>query len=111
MPVTCIPRRAPQDPVPARLPDARQILAALSQYGSPALFVVTAVASVGVPLPVSLLLIVAGSLVAQGAMPVGWAIAMASAGAITGDQIGYAIGRFGGTALDYEIRRSARRTR
>jgi membrane-associated protein len=76
-----------------------QILAALSQYGSPVLFVVAAIASVGVPLPVTLLLIVAGSLVAQGIMPVGWAIAMASAGAVTGDQIGYAIGRFGGTAL------------
>jgi membrane protein DedA with SNARE-associated domain len=76
-----------------------QILAALAQYGSPALFAVTAVASVGVPLPVTLLLIVAGSLVAQGVMPMGWAIALAGAGAVAGDQIGYAIGRWGGTAL------------
>lgn len=76
-----------------------QILAALAQYGSPALFAVTAVASIGVPLPVTLLLIVAGSLVAQGVMPLGWAIALATAGAVTGDQIGYAIGRWGGIAL------------
>jgi membrane-associated protein len=76
-----------------------QILAALTQYGSPALFAVTAVAAIGVPLPVTLLLIVTGSLVAQGVMPLGWAIALATTGAVAGDQIGYAIGRWGGTAL------------
>jgi membrane-associated protein len=76
-----------------------QILAALSQYGSPALFAVVTIASIGVPLPVNLLLIVTGSLVAQGVMPLWLAIALASAGSILGDQIGYAIGRWGGTAL------------
>jgi membrane protein DedA with SNARE-associated domain len=76
-----------------------QILAALAQYGSPALFAVVTMASIGVPLPVSLLLIVTGSLVAQGVMPMWWAIALASAGSVIGDQIGYAIGRWGGAAL------------
>jgi len=76
-----------------------QILAALSQYGSPALFVVVAVAAVGVPLPVNLLLIVTGSLVSQGVMPLWQAIVLASVGAVIGDQIGYAIGRWGGSAL------------
>ncbi|MGA3040487.1 MAG: DedA family protein [Bryobacteraceae bacterium] len=76
-----------------------QILAALSQYGSPALFAVVMVASIGVPLPVTLLLIVTGSLVAQGVMPMWWAIALASTGSVLGDQIGYAIGRWGGAAL------------
>lgn len=76
-----------------------QILAALSQYGSPALFAVTATASIGVPLPVTLLLIVAGSLVAQGVMPMWTAIVLATAGSTVGDQIGYAIGRWGGAAL------------
>jgi membrane-associated protein len=76
-----------------------QILAALAQYGSPALFAVVTIASIGVPLPVSLLLIVTGSLVAQGVMPMWWAIALATAGSVIGDQIGYAIGRWGGTPL------------
>jgi len=76
-----------------------QILAALAQYGSPALFAVVAMASIGVPLPVTLLLIVTGSLVAQGVMPMWSAIALAGAGSVIGDQIGYAIGRWGGTAL------------
>jgi membrane-associated protein len=76
-----------------------QILAALSQYGSPALFAVVTIASIGVPLPVSLMLIVTGSLVAQGVMPLWLAIALASAGSVLGDQIGYGIGRWGGTKL------------
>jgi membrane-associated protein len=76
-----------------------QILAALSQYGSPALFVVVLVSAVGLPLPVTLLLIVTGSLVSQGVMELWWTIALASVGSVIGDQIGYAIGRWGGTAL------------
>jgi len=76
-----------------------QILAALSEYGSPALFAVVTMASIGVPLPISLLLIVTGSLVAQGVMPMWLAITLASAGSVIGDQIGYAIGRYGGAAL------------
>lgn len=76
-----------------------QILAALAQYGSPALFTVVTAASVGAPLPVTLLLIVTGSLVAQGVMPLWWAIVLATAGSVIGDQIGYAIGRWGGVAL------------
>lgn len=76
-----------------------QLLAALTHYGSPALFVVVAIAAVGVPLPVNLLLIVTGSLVAQGRAG-GWqTIAIASAGSVVGDQIGYSIGRWGGKAL------------
>jgi membrane-associated protein len=76
-----------------------QLLAAVSQYGAPALFVIVAIAAVGVPLPITLLLIVAGSMVSQGAMNLWWAIGLASAGSILGDQAGYAIGRWGGHAL------------
>jgi membrane-associated protein len=76
-----------------------QILAALAQYGSPALFGVVTIAAIGVPLPVTLLLIVTGSLVSQGVMPLWLAITLASAGSILGDQIGFAIGRWGGAAL------------
>ncbi|MGD1070745.1 MAG: DedA family protein [Bryobacteraceae bacterium] len=76
-----------------------QVLAALAWYGSPALFVVVLVAAIGVPLPVTLLLIVTGSLVAQGAMNLWWAIALAAVGQVAGDQIGYGIGRWGGKKL------------
>ena len=76
-----------------------QVLAALSQYGSPALFAAVMVAAIGVPLPVTLLLVVTGSLISQGVMNLWWSIGVASVGSIAGDQIGYAIGRWGGTRL------------
>ena len=76
-----------------------QLLAAVSQYGAPALFGIVAIAAIGVPLPITLLLIVAGSMISQGAMNLWWAIGAASAGSILGDQAGYAVGRWGGPAL------------
>jgi membrane-associated protein len=76
-----------------------QVLAAFARYGSPALFAIVAIAAVGVPLPVTLLLIVTGSLAAQGAIGLWPAIAIASVGSVAGDQLGYAIGRWGGKAL------------
>ena len=75
------------------------LLAAVSQYGAPALFAVVMVASLGAPLPIALLLIVTGSLAAQGAMNVWTAIAVAGTGSVLGDLAGYAIGRWGGGVL------------
>jgi membrane protein DedA with SNARE-associated domain len=72
-----------------------QLLSWLTLYGLPALFVVLVVASVGVPLPVTLLLVAAGSFVEQGEMKLWEVCALACAGAVTGDQIGYWIGRVG----------------
>jgi membrane-associated protein len=82
-----------------------QLLAFVSQYGPPALFVVVMVASIGAPLPIALLLIVTGSLAAQGAMNIWTAIAVAGAGSVLGDLAGYAIGRWGGGALINRITR------
>jgi membrane-associated protein len=76
-----------------------QILAVVSQYGAPAIFGIVTIAAIGVPLPVTLLLIVAGSMISQGAMNLWWAIGAAGAGSILGDQAGYAIGRWGGPAV------------
>ena len=76
-----------------------QLLAAVSQYGAPALFGIVTIAAIGVPLPITLLLIVTGSMVSQGALNVWWAIGVAGAGSILGDQAGYAIGRWGGPAV------------
>ena len=73
-----------------------QLLAGVSQYGAPALFGIVTIAAVGVPLPITLLLILAGSMISQGAMSVWWAIGAAGTGSILGDQAGYAIGRWGG---------------
>jgi membrane-associated protein len=75
-----------------------QLLAAVTQYGAPALFGIVGIAAIGVPLPITLLLIVVGSMISQGAMNAWWAMGAASAGSILGDQAGYAIGRWGGPA-------------
>ena len=76
-----------------------QLLAALTEYGSPALFLVVAIAAIGVPVPVTLLLIVTGSLAAQGSIDIWSAIVMAAVGSVAGDQIGFAVGRWGGKKL------------
>jgi membrane protein DedA with SNARE-associated domain len=77
---------------------SEQLLSLVTQYGPPALFGIVGIAAIGVPLPITLLLIVVGSMVSQGAMDIWLAMAAASAGSILGDQAGYAIGRWGGTA-------------
>jgi membrane-associated protein len=76
-----------------------QLLAGVSQYGAPALFGIVTIAAVGLPLPITLLLIVAGSMISQGAMNLWWAIGAAGTGSILGDQAGYAIGRWGGPVV------------
>src|ERR1039458_6516915 len=76
-----------------------QLLAAVTQYGAPALFGIVTIAAIGVPLPITLLLIVVGSMISQGAMNLWWALGVASVGSILGDQAGYAIGRWGGPTV------------
>lgn len=79
-----------------------QLLGAMSLYGLPVLFGVLLIGSIGVPMPATLLLIAAGSFVEQGDLNLWSVLGLASAAAILGDNIGYALGRWGG-------RRAARR--
>jgi membrane-associated protein len=76
-----------------------QIIGWLSLYGVVALFGILLAASIGAPLPVSLLLIAAGSFIDQGELKLWQVITAGSAGAIAGDQIGYALARWGGPSL------------
>ena len=78
---------------------SEQLLGDLSLYGMPLLFGVTVISCAGVPLPTSLLLVAAGSFADHGEMNGLAVIAVASLGAVFGDQIGYAIGRWGDRAL------------
>lgn len=74
-----------------------QLLGALLLYGLPVLFGAIVFASIGVPLiPVSLMLVAAGSFVQQGELKVRGVILVASAGAVLGDQIGYGVARWFG---------------
>ena len=71
-------------------------LSTLGVYGVPALFVVLLIGAIGVPMPATLLLLAAGSFVEQGELNLWPALVLASAGAIIGDNVGYALGRWGG---------------
>lgn len=81
------------------------LLSTLGVYGLPVLFGTLLVGSVGVPTPASLLLLVAGSFVEQGDMKLWQVLVLASAGAVLGDQIGYALGRWGGRRLAVRLSR------
>ncbi|HZB83679.1 MAG TPA: bifunctional DedA family/phosphatase PAP2 family protein, partial [Rubrobacteraceae bacterium] len=72
------------------------ILSLIAQYGYVIVFLGVMLESAGVPLPGETILIAAGFLVQQGHLDVGDAIIFGSLGAVTGDQIGYWVGREGG---------------
>ncbi len=76
-----------------------ELIGLLTIYGLPALFLILAVTSAGAPFPDSLLLIAVGSFVAQGDLDYWPVIAVAAAGAVAGDNLGYALGRWGGRPL------------
>lgn len=81
------------------------LLSTLGVYGVPVLFVALLVGSAGVPLPASLLLVAAGSFVEQGELKLWPVLALSAAGAVLGDQIGYALGRWGGRRLTRRLGR------
>lgn len=76
-----------------------QLLAALVLYGLPALFAMILFSSVGLPLPCGLLLVAAGSFVAQGEWTLGSVILVGTLAAVLGDHIGYGLARWGGRKL------------
>jgi membrane-associated protein len=75
------------------------LLSTLGVYGLPVLFAALLVGAVGLPLPGSLMLLAAGSFVEQGDMSVWPVLTLSAAGAILGDNVGYALGRWGGRPL------------
>lgn len=76
-----------------------QLLSALTLYGLPVLFVAILLAASGIPLPATLLLIAAGSFVEQGSLSVWPVLGIALIAAVSGDQLSYGIGRWGGRHL------------
>ncbi len=82
-----------------------QVLAALLTYGLPVLFGVIVICSAGVPFPISLMLVAAGSFVEQGEMKLWQVIAVASVAAVIGDHIAYGLARWGGRRFVSRISR------
>lgn len=81
------------------------LLSLFVHYGLPVLAGVILVASVGLPLPASLLLIAAGAFVAQGQFPHGWTVVVATLAAVAGDSIGFGLGHWGGPGAIERISR------
>jgi membrane protein DedA with SNARE-associated domain len=72
----------------------------VTDHGLPLLFLVVMVESFGIPLPGETALIAFGVLASEGHYSIASVIAVAAAGAIVGDNLGYwLIGRVGGRAL------------
>jgi membrane protein DedA with SNARE-associated domain len=72
----------------------------ITDHGLPVLFLVVMIESLGIPLPGETALIAFGVLASEGHYAIGSVIAVAAAGAIVGDNLGYwLIGRVGGRAL------------
>jgi membrane protein DedA with SNARE-associated domain len=80
-----------------------QLLAALSLYGLPVLFSVIFASSLGIPLPATFVIVVAGSFAALGDMNIWWVLVLGAMAAIAGDQTAYAIGHWGGPRLAHRL--------
>jgi membrane protein DedA with SNARE-associated domain len=79
---------------------SRAVTHFFTSHGLPLLFVVVMLESFGIPLPGETALIAFGVLASQGHYQIEWVIAVAAAGAIVGDNLGYwLLGRVGGRAL------------
>ena len=79
---------------------ARNLDSLLAMYGYLAVFVFVGVESIGVPVPGETMLVTAAIYAGTtGRLSIFWVIVAAAAGAIVGDNIGYAIGRTGGYRL------------
>jgi membrane-associated protein len=79
------------------------LLSTLGVYGLPVLFLILIIGCIGVPMPASLLLLAAGSFVEQGEMSLWPTLLLAAGGAIIGDNIGYALGRWGGRRVSKKL--------
>ena len=75
------------------------LLSALTNYGVAAIFISVFVSAIGLPLPTSFLLLVAGSFIEQGDLNFWPVMIAASIGAILGDHVGYSLGWYGGRAI------------
>jgi membrane-associated protein len=81
------------------------LLLGLVQYGLPVLLTVIVGASMGLPLPATLLLLTAGAFVEQGDLSLWAVISLATTAAVLGDHLGYGIGRWGSRRLIAQLSR------
>jgi len=75
-----------------------RLLQWLSQYGPGALFFAQMLGIFGLPIPDEFLLTVAGALIREGHLPLGWTLLAAIAGCFSGITLSYVVGRTIGMA-------------
>ncbi|MFT6223897.1 MAG: membrane protein DedA with SNARE-associated domain [Paracoccaceae bacterium] len=75
------------------------LLQSIADFGPVLLFVITFLSCLALPVPSSLVMLTGGGFVAAGDLPLWSTFGAAFAGAVLGDQIGFAIGRLGGGRL------------
>jgi membrane-associated protein len=76
-----------------------ELYAMIPRHGASVLFLAALMGCAGAPIPTSALMLAAGAFVASGDMHFLPVFLAALLGAVLGDQIGYAAGRFGGQPL------------
>jgi membrane-associated protein len=76
-----------------------QLLSFLQAYGYPMLWLTTFIAALGAPLPITLLLLAAGAFSAAGDFNIVVLAVVALSASVTGDSVGYWIGRLWGSQL------------
>ncbi|MFN8638759.1 MAG: DedA family protein [Dehalococcoidia bacterium] len=81
------------------------VLDLVATYGAPALCVALLVSAVGVPLPGTVLLLMAGALISTGDLDIWQVLIFGTIGAVAGDQVGYWIGRASSTWVKDELTR------
>lgn len=84
--------------------------ALIPRHGAEVLFLAALLSCAGLPIPTSAMMLAAGAFVAAGDMAFLPVFAATLIGALIGDQIGFAAGRFGGTPLWNRFRRNPRLT-
>lgn len=75
------------------------LLILLAEHGPAIVWLTTLLACLAVPIPASLVMLAAGGFAAAGDMSLLPVLLAALAGAVMGDHLGYAIGRWGGAGL------------
>ena len=75
------------------------VFALVSSWGPWVIFASAFLSCLALPIPTSLMMLTGGAFVASGDLALWEVVAAAWTGAVLGDQAGYLIGRFGGSAL------------
>jgi membrane-associated protein len=79
------------------------LLGLVPTYGVPLLMIGTFLSCLALPVPSSMLMLAAGGFAAAGDLTLAGCAGGALTGAIAGDQVGYAAGRYGGSGLFHRI--------